>query len=118
METVHDKVAYLKDVANRETIAAEVRSAGASRAAALLLEKGDRDAAIEMIDLALRLNPVNPSALTMRYQTLPEKATIGERLATIFRLLQANPVQPELIRTVAEILADAGLLKESVTWYV
>jgi tetratricopeptide (TPR) repeat protein len=114
---LHDKVAYLKDVAARDTVAAEVRSAAAARAAALLLEKGDRDAAVEMIDLALNLNPVNPPALTLRYRTLPAEATIGDRLATILQLLEASPVQPESIRTVAEILADAGLLKESVAWY-
>src|SRR5687768_11649908 len=117
METVHDKVAYLKDVAARDTVAAEVRSAAASRAATLLLEKGDRDGAVAMIDQALALNPVNTSALSMRYHTLPETATTADRLATIFQLLQSNPVQPELIRTVAETFADAGMLKESVAWY-
>jgi tetratricopeptide (TPR) repeat protein len=117
METVHDKVGYLKDLAGRDTVAAEVRSAAASRAAALLLEKGDRDAAVATIDQALALNPMNTSALAMRYRTLPETATTADRLGTIFQLLQSNPVQPELIRTVAETFADAGLLKESVTWY-
>jgi tetratricopeptide (TPR) repeat protein len=117
METVHEKVEYLKDVAGRDTVAAEVRSAAASRAATLLLEKGDRDAAVATIDQALALNPVNTAALALRYRTLPETATTGDRLATIFQLLQSNPAQPELIRTVAETFADAGLTKESVTWY-
>jgi tetratricopeptide (TPR) repeat protein len=117
MQTVQEKVDYLKDVAARDTVAAEVRSAAASRGAALLLEQGNRQGAVEAIGQALALNSVNSAALAMRYQTLPENATVGDRLATILQSLQANPVQPEMIRTIAETLADAGLLKEAATWY-
>src|SRR5437870_5665787 len=68
MQTVDQKLDYLRGLVPNDVIAPEIRSAAAWRCAMLLLEKRQTSDAADMVKQALTLNPLNWPALYYQYQ--------------------------------------------------
>src|SRR5437763_1306229 len=79
------------------------------RGADLLSERMQDAQAMQWVDQAIRLNPLNLPALRVKFQALRATGTPAERFAGMLAMLRANPAQPALVLAVAEELADAGL---------
>lgn len=118
METAEARLKYLvEDLLPNETLSTEFRAALATRAAKMYLERDQFDAASKMIDRALELNPLDPVACQMNYETLPQAAPASDRVAAILKLLRANPTQPATMEALAAELASAGMHDVAQRWY-
>jgi tetratricopeptide (TPR) repeat protein len=117
METVDQKLAYLNDLLGKEVIAKEVRSVVAFQAAQLYSERKQPDKSDQMLDEALKLDPINLKALRVKYAGLPPEASSADRVKLLLDMLRSNPAQPVLSSKVAQELATAGMVNESVKWY-
>ncbi len=116
IDTVDKQIAYLQDLVGRNSISQSVRSYAAVRCAELLAEHMQDADSMKMIDQALRLNPLNLRALRIKFQT-EQNGTPIEKLSGMLNMLKSNPNQPALVLAVAQDLADAGLVQQSLQWY-
>lgn len=118
METADAKVRYLRDDLLRTgTIPAEVRSHAAVLAARTLLERGERRAAVGMVNEAVRLNPVNVEAQQLRFELVSAEGMAIDRLNGLLAIVRAAPLRTAAVAAVAEELSLAGLGEASATWY-
>lgn len=117
METVDQKLGYLTDLVGKEVISKEVRSVVAFQAAQLYSEKKQPDKSDQMLDEALKLDPINLKALRAKYSGLAPETSSADRMKLLLDMLRSNPAQPILIGNVAQELAAAGLVNDSVKWY-
>ena len=116
MQTADARLEYLRDVLSRESIPAEVRSHVAALCVPLLLERSQGEAEA-MVEESLKLSPVNPEALRLKYDLLPDDAPPAARAAALMAMLRSNPAQPDVVTELAGVLAAGGLGKESLEWY-
>ena len=116
MQTADARLEYLRDLLARESIPTEVRSHVAAACVPLLLERSEEDAAA-MVRQALDLFPLNPKALRLQYELLPPDASPAQRAAVLTAMLRSNPAQPDVVTEVANVMAGAGLGKDSLEWY-
>ena len=119
IQTADGRLGYLRDLLERETtppIPPEVKSHVAAQCAHLLLERSQEEAAA-MVEESLRLFPLNPDALRLRYEMLPADAAPPARAAALLAMLRSNPGQPDVVNELARMLGDLGLHGESVNWY-
>jgi tetratricopeptide (TPR) repeat protein len=121
MQSARQKIDYLRDVISRSTgdviVPADVRAHAAYRCAQLLLDRGEEDAAKSVLADALREVPASVECLTLRYQMLPADAPRFERCEQLLDLLKANPLQAQYSTELADLIAGAGLVQESLPWY-
>jgi hypothetical protein len=122
MQTADEKLSYLVGDANKQglvqkqTVLPEVRSHAAELAAPLLLDR-NRQWGMQMLDQAIQLNPLNVSAMRLKYSLLDAKTPVVDRTALLLALLRANPAQPAAMSELADHLADLGLAQEAARWY-
>ncbi len=116
MQTADASVAYLRDLLGKPSIPAEVRSQVAVRLANLLLEQSQPDAARDLLSQALRLNPLNPQGLQLRYRTIHGNGAL-ERVSVLLDMLKSNPAQPAVMAELADELAGVGLIQPALNWY-
>jgi len=115
---VEKKLDYLKQVIGAASVAQDVRSFAAARAAKLLSdEQGDAKSALEMYQRALTFNPTNLEALRGKYDLSSKDCTPAERVAQLLAMLRANPSQPLVMTRLALHLGAAGLVNDSVNWF-
>lgn len=115
---VEKKLDYLRQVVGAPSVALEVRSFAAARAAKLYAdEQGDAKNALDMYQQALGLNPLNLEALRGKYDLSSKDCTPAERVTQLLAMLRANPAQPVAMTRLALHLAAAGLVNDSVTWF-
>ncbi len=117
METADAKLAYVNQILG-SNVSADVRSNVAVTAAKLLAERGQQEQANQMIDQALRLNTVNAEALHLRYQNGMEGMSDFQKVQALIAMIKANPMQPDRVAELSERLADFGLVKQSLDWYL
>src|SRR5688500_12786494 len=89
----------------------------ALRASGLYEEQKQPDAAARLVDRALELNPLNLAALREKAELAGAGMDAVQRLRLTLDMLRASPAQTDLILYVAQMVADAGLVEESVRWY-
>jgi tetratricopeptide (TPR) repeat protein len=122
MEKVDDKLAYLAGDENKPGLVqqahrpAELRSHAATLAVPLLLDR-DPKLAPKMLDEALALNPLNTTALRLKYSLLPEDASVSTRTGVLLDWLKANPAQPAAMTELADKFAGLGLSVDAAKWY-
>lgn len=119
METAEKRLAYLTgQLVDNGSLAKELRSAAAVRAAKLYMDRDQQQQAYAMLDRALELEPLNPDATAMQYQRLSAEGAPAPRRATaLLAMLRANPSQPAAMALLGDELADVGLHELSQQWY-
>ncbi len=117
MEGADQRIAYVRDLVGRTTLAAPVRSYAAYRSAVLLFERMRDDQAMGLLGEALRLNPRNLPALQLQYQREGSHGSAFERVKSMLAMIRANPLQPAILADLAGELADVGLTEPAVRWY-
>jgi tetratricopeptide (TPR) repeat protein len=117
MQTADEQVAYLRDVVAAEGVPQAVRARAAVRAARLLFGRFERTEAGEMLDRALKLNPLDLDALRLRFERVEADAPPAERVGALLAMVRANPAQPDVVARVGRELADAGLARDALDWY-
>lgn len=115
MQSADQKVDYLKDVLARDSIPAEVRSELAAQCAAVLLESGKDDLARQMTERALSLNGLNLRAMAMKSRWLNDGP--AERASLLLGMLRSNPLQGDVVLSIARLAGRSGLVKEAADWY-
>ncbi|MGD0139424.1 MAG: hypothetical protein ABSD28_11150 [Tepidisphaeraceae bacterium] len=117
MESVDDRLNYLRFLLKKQAISAPVKSEIALRAAQLLMDKGQNDQALKLLDSARFLNPMNLQALRIRYIMTQDTALPVDRVQQLLGILQANPADPIVASRLAEQLAQLGLVDSAIVWY-
>jgi len=118
METADEKLKYLRqDLLGTNTIPSEIRSHAALLAARVLLERGEKQAAITALNEAARLNPVNPEVQQLRFEMVSSRGTPNDRLNGLLTVVRAGPMRVGAVAAVAEELSRAGLGDEAAVWY-
>jgi tetratricopeptide (TPR) repeat protein len=119
LQTVDDELKYYRGLIAREGEAAlpdEVRSQVSLLIAQRLIERGEHAAAVASLDEAIKLNPVNVSALELKYRAIAGSGAEPERAAALIDLIRANPVQPWALAEMGRLLAAVGQSKEAAEW--
>jgi tetratricopeptide (TPR) repeat protein len=117
MQTLDRRLDYLKQIVGKDAVPSDIRSVVAMLCRALYLQKGLEGEAREMLDTAVKLNPLNLNALATQYQTTAPTATPAGRIHMLLGMLRANPAQTQVLINLATELASAGMVKESIDWY-
>jgi tetratricopeptide (TPR) repeat protein len=117
MQSLDQRLTYLRFLLQKQQIPDPVKSEIAFRAARLLLERGQDDEALKLLDSARVLNPMNLKALRTRYIMTQADALPIDRVQQLLGILQANPADPVIASRLAEQLAQLGLVGPSITWY-
>lgn len=118
MESADQKAAYLRQVTGAASVPAEVRSHAAVQLAGIEAERGRDNEAIQAIDEALKLNPLNPRALQLRLDRVMVPGTPPqERAAVLVAILQANPMAMAALGMLADELARVGATEQSIALY-
>ncbi|MGD0390984.1 MAG: hypothetical protein ABSC42_18725, partial [Tepidisphaeraceae bacterium] len=117
MESVDQRLNYLRFLLQKQAIAPPVKSEIALRAARLLIDRGQNDQAMKLLDSARILNPMNLQALRVRYLLTQDTALPVDRVQQLLGILQANPADPVVASRLAEQLAQLGLVDPAITWY-
>ncbi|MGA2442903.1 MAG: hypothetical protein ABSH08_18270 [Tepidisphaeraceae bacterium] len=117
MESVDQRLNYLRFLLKKQSISGPVKSEIAVRAAQLLMDRGQNDQAMQLLDSARVLNPVNLQALRIRYILTQDTALPVDRVQQLLGILQANPTDPVVVSRLAEQLAQLGLVDPAIAWY-
>ncbi|HEX4056272.1 MAG TPA: hypothetical protein VHX86_18580 [Tepidisphaeraceae bacterium] len=117
MQSVDQRLNYLRAKLQIQQIPGPVRSEMAFRCARLYLERSQTDQAIRMLDTARNLNPVNLRALRMHYVMTQADALPVDRIQQLLGIMQANPSDPVVASRMAEQLAQLGLVEQAINWY-
>jgi tetratricopeptide (TPR) repeat protein len=121
MQTATQKIDYLRQIIALSTgdviVPPDVRAHAGFRCAQLLLERGEDDSAASVLAEALRTCPSSVECLQLRYRMLPPDAPRFERCEQLLDLLRANPLQVRYSVPLADMIADSGLVSESLPWY-
>ncbi|MGA2502029.1 MAG: tetratricopeptide repeat protein, partial [Tepidisphaeraceae bacterium] len=124
MQTADARLAYLQDLVVRDAVPREVRSHVALRIAALQEEKSRHNDAMEAIDLAIKLNPLNFTALQIKFSLIWDAVTQNAaapnpvpRVTMLVALVRANPARPDVLHLLGRHFAAAGMSNESLIWF-
>jgi tetratricopeptide (TPR) repeat protein len=121
MQTATQKINYLRDVVGRDSgdiiVPADVRAHAGYLLARILLERGEEDSATVALAEALRTCPASVECLKLRYAMLAPNAPRFERCEQLLDLLRANPLQSRYSLELANLVAQSGLVQESLPWY-
>jgi tetratricopeptide (TPR) repeat protein len=117
IQNAREKVDYLTGVIGSKVIPPYVRAHAARLKAQLQLERGEDESANKTLTEALTLAPLSIECLKLRYSMLPPNATRFERATQLLDLLRANPLQSQYSTVLADLIADSGLVSESLPFY-
>jgi len=117
MQSLDQRLNYLRYLLSIGQIANPVKSEIAYRGAQLLMNRGQTDEAMKLLQSARVLNPLNVKVLRTLYVMTQEKALPVDRVQQLLAILRANPADPVVASRLAEQLAYLGLVGPSITWY-
>jgi tetratricopeptide (TPR) repeat protein len=117
MQSLDDKLKYVNAMAGVDKLTGDVRSHAEFIACRLYDQRLDTEKAKAALDKALELNPLNIEALRYRYGKILDNGTPSDVVGALLDLLRANPVQPEVMSTLADQLVQQGLPDAAVNWY-
>ena len=117
MQSLDQRLSYLRFLLQKQGIPNPVKSEIAFRAAQLLMDRGQNEDAMKLLDSARILNPMNLKVLRIRYIMTQANALPVDRVQQLLGILQANPSDPVVASRLAEQLAQLGLVGPAITWY-
>jgi tetratricopeptide (TPR) repeat protein len=117
MQSLDQRLRYLRSLLQMQQIPAPVRSEVALRCARIYIQRSQTPEAIKMLDSARQNNPMNLDALRMRYVMTQADALPTDRVQQLLGIMQANPADPTVASRLAEQLAQMGLVDQAITWY-
>jgi tetratricopeptide (TPR) repeat protein len=117
MQSLDQRLSYLRSLLQKQQIPDPVKSEIAYRAAQLLMDRGQNDEAMKLLDSARVLNPMNLKVLRIRYILTQATALPVDRVQQLLGILQANPADPVVASRLAEQLAQLGLVGPATSWY-
>src|SRR5690606_6484450 len=117
MQQVPQQLAYLERIYQQETVPASIRAHAAYRAADLRLSQAAPGLALEWVEKALELNPVNAPAARLRWTLVADSDDLAARIKALQTLVHADPTTPANVATLADQLAHAGFYDAALTWY-
>jgi tetratricopeptide (TPR) repeat protein len=117
IENARAKIDYLTGIIGNDSVPPYVRAHAGRLQAQLQLERGEDESAAKTLSEALTLAPLSVECLKLRYSMLPPTATRFERCAQLLELMRANPLQAQYSAELADLVADAGLVTESLPWF-
>jgi hypothetical protein len=82
-----------------------------------LMDRGDRAGALQQLGIALKFNPLSLPALNLRYAELAGEMSAPERISTLLAMLRSNPMQTEVLASVARELTEVGLGNEALPFF-
>ena len=116
METVDQRIKYLKDVLAMPSLPPEVKAHAAVLCVPLLGQRSQAEAE-GMLTQAIRLDPLNMDALRLQYQSASRQGSPLERIGVLLGMVRSNPCQRDVLEAVAKELSEAGLADASLEWY-
>jgi tetratricopeptide (TPR) repeat protein len=116
METVDQRIRYLREVLAMPSLAPEVKSHAAVLCVPLLAQRSDAEAE-GMITQALRLDSLSMPALRLQYQSVARQGSTLERIHVLLDMVRSNPCQRDVLEELAKQLSEAGLADASLEWY-
>jgi tetratricopeptide (TPR) repeat protein len=117
MQTADSTMSYLHSLVAKVALPAPVRAFAAVRCAGILLNRSQKDEALKMLDAALTIEPLNESALRMKYELTAKTEGPSRRVGLLLALLKSNPMDPDTTLALAQELADQGLCVEASQSY-
>lgn len=123
MQTADARLKYLvgdgetKGLYNADSISAEVRAHAALLAAGIYFERAQTSEAMRLLEESLRLFPLYPEALKLKWELTGASGTPRERVALLLTMLRSNPAQPGVMVRIGAELADVGMLDAATQWY-
>ena len=116
-ETVDKRLDYLRDWVDDTRLAEEVRSHTAFLAYLAYTERSQLPQAKNMLDQALKLNPLSMEALRVRFDQLAVNGTPYERISTLLAILKSNPNQVQYVSRLSQELSNVGLSQAALQFY-
>ena len=117
LETAPQQISYLNYIAGIAGLPADIKAYALFREAVIEIDRGAPAKAQAKLAEAIVANPLCGPALRLQYRLLPANAKPLDREQILAGLLQANPLQPGYARDMAALLADAGLVQESLPFF-
>lgn len=117
LQTADARIEYLSKLTESDKFAAEVRAHAALLVCNILIDRAEPGKAMEKLDEALRLFPLYPEALRLKWELTGTTGTPRERVALLLTMLRSNPSQPGVMAKIASELADLRLHDASMQWY-
>lgn len=108
LESADAREAYLQQVIDAGSLAAEIRSHAAISLMDLLYQRSEDRRAGEMLDKALSLNPQNIAALSQRYRQVTQSGDALMRAKALSDLVVASPIDPARLEIVAHECIASG----------
>lgn len=116
-QSADQKLNYLRHIVTLESIPKPVRAEAAAHCAQLLEGRAQGREALKMVDTSLQLNPLNLSAMQLRYELTQAASPALERVTQLVQMLHANPADPTIASRLAMQLANLGLVSPALTWF-
>lgn len=116
-ETADNRIKYLSAITQTTPVPEEVRGYAAYLLARTMVDRGDTARAKQQLTIALKYNPLCLPAMNLRYSLMANEMSQPERVSALLNMLRANPMQSEVLSSVATELSDAGLGNESLPFY-
>lgn len=117
MDAADQRGRYVDQIVNTGGLAPELRSHAAVLGAKLAQDRGETERSNKLIDDALKLFPLNPIALDMKYRQLDPATPIAQRVALMLQMLRSNPAQADVMKDLGDAVASVGLVDPALNWY-
>ncbi|HLL88932.1 MAG TPA: hypothetical protein VK324_06490, partial [Tepidisphaeraceae bacterium] len=119
IQSADERLKYFKQLLAEPSISdREVRSHVATLAAQLYFERSQFKDAADTVFQAIQLNPLNAAALRLQHDMIAARdGTPLERARNLLAMLRVNPAQVDVAIELADLLADAGLVRPALDWY-
>ncbi len=108
LNTAPERIKFLKGIVDTKLYTSPQRSAAATELASIYIGQGAQDEAEKTLEQAIRLNPLNSTALMSRLD-MTKDASAQMRTETMLALLKGNPRSSWVAKQLAGYLADHGL---------